>query len=644
MIKFTVSRIVLLLLTAVITVAYAAVGDEDVLKAHQAYKKEDAIALSVYAKQLEAQNHILAPYANYWLMVLNLEDIDNAIIANFLEQHSDYPFAQRLRKEYLKKLGKNKDWEKFTQEYAQYQSENAAVACYAAEAYHARPNTGTLMFAKPLWLNEKERPNDCDSLYSSMQAEGVIDEGAIWKRFRMALGGNHVSLAKSIVRRSKLYKSSQEKLLSQASSSPETTLKKGLAEFNTQFGREVNLYALNGLAKEDTWQALNAFKKVEKKFNQEEKSYFYGMLGMYAAKSHEPEAKLWFQKADFSTLNSEQVSWYARAALRQKDWTTLLTVIAQMEPSIADEARWRYWKARALIAGNQNDEAKGILADLATERHYYGWLAQDELAHYKPKPLLQYSPKHVEVIEIGELPSVQRVEALQALDLRWEARLEWDNAIEGFDDKELLAAAEFANRKQWFDLAINTADKTTELHDFSMRYLMPYQYLMKKAAKVQKVDEAWVHGIARQESRFMHYAKSHVGAAGLMQLMPTTARWAAKRAGIRNYKRNMIHDLDTNVTIGTYYLRHTLDVLGGNKVMATAGYNAGPSRAKKWQPDQPLEGAIYAETIPFNETRNYVQRVMANTYLYDQQIGHRKMTLKQVMGTIPAKTRLSASN
>ena len=209
--------------------------------------------------------------------------------------------------------------------------------------------------------------------------------------------------------------------------------------------------------------------------------------------------------------------------------------------------------------------------------------------------------------------------------------------IASFDDKQLLAAAEFANQKGWNDLAINTADDTRGVHDFSLRYLMPYKKLMTNAANVQGVDVTWVHGITRQESRFMHYAKSHVGAAGLMQLMPTTARWAAKRAGVENYKRSMIHDLDTNVTIGTYYLRYTLALMNGNKIMATAGYNAGPSRAKKWLGAQSLEGAIYAETIPFNETRKYVQRVMANMHMYNQQLGIKGMTLKQLMGRTPAK-------
>ncbi|MFW5439763.1 MAG: transglycosylase SLT domain-containing protein [Methylophilaceae bacterium] len=639
MIKFLRNKLplILVLMTSAST-SYAAAADQLVLKARKAFDKENNTALLDYTKQLQAQNHLLTPYAEYWNILLNITETDNQTISNFLTKHNNYGFAKRLRTEYLKKLGSSKDWAQFSNVYADYQSEDTAVACYAAEAYQARPNTGSLAFAKPLWLAGKSRPKDCDRLFDRMKAEGVIDEKAIWARFRMALGANKVGLAKSIVKRSKGYRSAQQKTLRSVSKSPSKFLKKRPLSFNTRFGREVYLYALIRLAKKDSWKALPAFQKIKNKLKAEEVRYFYGMLGLSAAKRHEIEAGIWFQKADFATLNHEQMSWYARATLRQKDWASLLGVIEQMPPLIAEEARWRYWKARALIARKQNEAgALDILLELAPERHYYGWIAQDELAHYKPNPLLHYKPTQKEVNGIEKIPGVQRAEALLDLDLRWEGKREWLKAIKGLDDKQLLAAAAYANRKQWYDLAINTADDTREHHDFSMRYLMPYEEMMKEAANVHHVDESWVHGITRQESRFMHYAKSHAGAAGLMQLMPTTARWAAKRAGVSNYKRSMIHDLDTNITIGTYYLSDTLNAMKGNKVMATAGYNAGPSRAKKWQASRPLEGAIYAETIPFNETRVYVQRVMANTHMYANQIGRDKKTLKQRMGTVPAK-------
>jgi soluble lytic murein transglycosylase len=206
--------------------------------------------------------------------------------------------------------------------------------------------------------------------------------------------------------------------------------------------------------------------------------------------------------------------------------------------------------------------------------------------------------------------------------------------IRNMDDKHLIAAAEFAFRQEWYDLAINTADKTQVMHDFALRYPTPYRDMMQSYAKENQLDEAWVYGLIRQESRFITQARSGVGAAGLMQVMPATARWIAKRIGFGQYHDNMIHQLNTNIQFGTYYLRHVLESMNGQPVMATAAYNAGPGRAKRWADNQPMEGAIYTETIPFNETRDYVKKVMGNAQYYARRLGTKIQTLTQRLGTI----------
>ena len=211
--------------------------------------------------------------------------------------------------------------------------------------------------------------------------------------------------------------------------------------------------------------------------------------------------------------------------------------------------------------------------------------------------------------------------------------MEWAMATKDLDDKGLIAAADFATQQEWYDLAISTADKTSTLHNYALRYPTPYRALVKEEARDQGVDEAWVYGLTRQESRFVSNAKSGVGAAGLMQLMPATASWVAKRMGI-GYSGGMIHQQDTNIKLGTYYLRYTLDLMGGQALMATAAYNAGPGRAKRWGVGDPVEGAIYAETIPIYETRLYVQKVMANAYFYAHRLGTKVQTLKQRLGVV----------
>ena len=87
-------------------------------------------------------------------------------------------------------------------------------------------------------------------------------------------------------------------------------------------------------------------------------------------------------------------------------------------------------------------------------------------------------------------------------------------------------------------------------------------------------------------------------------------------------------------------MRHTLDLMNGQTVMATAAYNAGPSRAKRWMAPQPLEAAVYIETIPFAETRNYVQKVMANAHIYAARLGKPIQTLKARIGMIPGSGKI----
>jgi soluble lytic murein transglycosylase len=621
--------------------SFAALGDEEFLQARAAYDKKNAIALSDYVQQLQNQNYILAPYADYWLMLLNLEDADNQTVTDFLNTYAEYPFADRLRGEYLKKIAKNQDWESFSGEIANYQLEDAAVACYATESSAILGDASVLEGAKSLWMQAKEQPSNCSSVYDRMQAAGVLTEDDILARLRMALTEGRVTLAKAILKRSKGFDASYYKLLDKAYSSPSAVLAKKNISFNSRIGRELNLFALNRIAKNDSQQALSAFNNVAHLFQPEDKSYFYGRLALHAAQRHEPQAVQWFKLADKTELSKDQLAWFVRSALREKNWPAVLNAIVKMPTEQSEEAAWRYWKARALKAKNQTLEANTLFAKLSTERHFYGWLAQEELDGFISAPLNIYKATEAEVTEIANTPAFQRAEALQRLDFRWEAKSEWVQATKDFDDKQLLAAAEFASRKKWHDLAIITADKTTETHNFAQRYPTPYRDLMKSAANEQDVDEAWVYGITRQESRFMHYAKSGVGASGLMQLMPATAKWAAPRAGISNYHKGMIHELDTNITLGTYYMSYTKNLMNGQEVMATAAYNAGPNRAKKWMAATPLEGAIYVESIPFSETRSYVQKVMANAHIYAHQLGLKTMTLKQRLGVIPSNMAIA---
>jgi soluble lytic murein transglycosylase len=202
------------------------------------------------------------------------------------------------------------------------------------------------------------------------------------------------------------------------------------------------------------------------------------------------------------------------------------------------------------------------------------------------------------------------------------------------DDRALLAAAELARRNKIWDRAMNTADRTVAAHDFTLRYLTPYHDVLAKQARSRRIEEPLVFGLVRQESRFIADARSPAGAAGLMQLLPSTARWVAKKIGMKGFHPSRVSRPEVNAMLGAFYLRHVLDGFRGNPVLAAAAYNAGPGRARRWCDTKPLEGAIYIETIPFSETRQYVKKVMANALYYDAILGGEPRSLKSRLGTI----------
>jgi len=373
---------------------------------------------------------------------------------------------------------------------------------------------------------------------------------------------------------------------------------------------------------------------MEERFTAEERGYVWGQIAQFSAMRHEPEALAWFAKArDLSDL---QLAWKARAALRQLNWTEVQAAIDAMTDKEREIATWRYWKARALKAEGRGEEAAGLLKSVASEYSFYGQLALDELGEGVSTPaVVKTTP--AEIKAVADQPGIRRALALFGLGLRVEGTREWIWTIRQFDDRQLLAAAEVARRHELFDRTINTADRTISVHDFTLRYLAPYREVLKVRANRLALDEAWVYGLIRQESRFIVDARSPVGASGLMQLMPSTAKWVARKMGMKRI--GDVTEVDTNISLGTYYLKHVLDTLDGQPVLASAAYNAGPGRARAWRPDNSVEGAIYAETIPFNETRDYVKKVMSNANYYAHVFSQQVQSLKQRMGVITPRQR-----
>jgi soluble lytic murein transglycosylase len=342
-------------------------------------------------------------------------------------------------------------------------------------------------------------------------------------------------------------------------------------------------------------------------------------------------------------LNDDLLIWKVRAALRQSQWQQVLSATGAMTAATRQDPAWSYWRARALLAIGPNEaqrlEAQSLLAQIASVRGFYEQLALEELGQAitvpeRPAPLT--APEKTTALHH---PGLQRALHAIAMGLRPEGNREWNYSTNlhtpgGMPDRELLAAADLACQRQVWDRCINTSERTKEVLDHEQRFPMPLREIVVRRAQDIRLDPAYVYGLIRQESRFVTDARSHVGASGLMQVMPATAKWTAQKIGLSGFTPQQINDREVNVTIGTAYLKLVLDDFEGSMPMATAAYNAGPSRPRSWRNGPVLEAAIWAETIPFQETRDYVKKVLSNTTNYAAILTRQPQSIKARLGSV----------
>jgi len=618
-------------------------GDAAVLQARQAYAARQIASLERAARQVPA-DHVLSPTVEYWRLMLAGRD-DDARIADFLSRYPGSLMAEGLRADWLKTLGTRADWSLYLAEYPRLVKPDAAHQCYAHRAEWALGNRSHQREAVSMWFTGRDMPSACTPLFTQLTEAGLIREEDVWRRIRLALEAGNPHVAKVVANALPEMQRPAGALFDQASRDPARLLNAdNRLDFSRRGDREIALYALEQLAKSSSGEAEQALRKRVPQFGTEELRTAWARLATWAARRHEEGALSWFQQAGVVAVNDFQREWWVRAALRAGDWQTVLRVIDSMGDSSHALPVWRYWRARALQATGQRPAANVLFLALSREHHYYGQLAQEELGPVMQAPIINIKAGGDDLAAIARHPGIMRAQALYELGLRSDASLEWNWTIQEFTDAQLLAAAELARRMEWYDRAINTAERTRELHDFELRFLAPYREQAQQAARENQIDEAWVFGLMRQESRFINVARSGVGASGLMQVMPATARWIAGRLGIKGFDPSEMRDPAKNIQFGAYYLKHVQTTLDGSPVLATAAYNAGPGRAQRWRDTRPMEAAVYIESIPFAETRDYVKKVMSNAMYYAARFGQPSVLLKDRLGIVPARKTLVATS
>ena len=615
-------------------------GDQVILEMHQAFRKGDKNRLAALLPQ--ARGHVLEPLAAYWDMRVRLDTAPESEIRSFLNTYAGSYYEDRLRNDWLLQLGKRRDWATFTAEYPRYRMrDDRELRCYALATEAMNSKADVAEEAKRLWYSLREADDGCtyvaDHLHSGKQINGLD----LWRKARIAMDANRPRAAQAAVDIEAPRLSEQVALIH---ADPAKYLDKRIIAI-TRNRKELAVLALIRLAAKDPDEAADLLnRRWAIQLSQEERNWTWGVIGKQAAQKLQDNAASHFAKVQKdSDLNDDLLSWKVRAALRQGQWRQVLSATQAMSPESQKDPAWVYWRARALMATAQDtaqrQEAQGLLRSIASVKGFYEQLALEDLGQPITAPERPMALTPQEKAAALTNPGLQRALYAIQIGLRPEGNREWNYSTNlhtpgGMNDRELLAAADLACQRQVWDRCINTSDRTKDDIDFDQRFPMPLREIVVRRAGEIQLDPAYVYGLIRQESRFIMDARSHVGAPGLMQVMPATAKWTAKKIGLTSFTPDQLTDREMNVTIGTGYLKLVLDDFEGSMPMATAAYNAGPSRPRHWRNGPVLEAAAWAENIPFQETRDYVKKVLSNTTNYAAILTRQPQSLKARLGQV----------
>jgi soluble lytic murein transglycosylase len=626
-------------------------GADMLLDARDALRKKDRSRLASAKVALAAAQHPLAMWADYWELSNRLAESSQAELNDFYARWPDTYVQDRLRNDWLLELGKRRDWANFAAEYPKFKfDDDREVHCYATLLKHlAGEDVRTR--ARALWFAQREFDDGCTLLATTLIESGRLTAADAWTKARVATEANRKSAARHAAG---LVSDSSAAAVNELFDSPVRYLAKR-TETDSRTGAELVALALIRLAASDPSAAA---AQIDERWGAAlpppAMAWAWAAIGKSAAGKLMTQADGWYHRAatvhrgSGVELPDDTLAWKVRAALRADmagngeamaaRWRRVIDAVDAMSEAGQRDTGWTYWKARGLLATApegeagqaQRTQAGDLLEAAARQLNFYGKLAAEELGRAQALPPKPAALTDEERTRAQQHPGLTRALALIGIGLRSEGVREWNFSLLGMSDRELLAAAQRACDREVWDRCINTSDRTRGEIDMAQRFPTPFRREVEAAAQEASLDAAYVYGLIRQESRFVLDTRSHAGASGLMQLMPATARWTARQIGLP-YSGDMITDKQTNLRLGTTYLKLVLDDFGGSQALAAAAYNAGPNRPRAWREGPLMEVAAWAENIPFSETRDYVKKVLSNATYYAAVMNGRALSIKSRM-------------
>ena len=598
----------------------------------------DRGAMDEFARfEKRLREYPLHPYLVYEALSKRLDAASSREVEDFLHTYRDTPLPWLLRRDWLNHLAGKHRWKEYIAFYRP--SNDVTRQCqYLTALISSGREKEAMQDVEPIWLHGESQPRACDPVFEAWARAGHRTTELIWQRIALAMEAGQWRLAKYLGRtlsdRDKVWVDRWVRLYKSPDAAGDTERYRKAHPY-----REAMLaQAVRRLARWDGLQALRLWHQIEPRYPfsaaQIERTEHYIVRNLVRI----PDAQAYAFIKSVPVGEKDELVHAARirAALLREDWPQVIEWIEALPGPQREDERWRYWMARALEGNGEIDRARALYASVARERSYYGFMAADHID-------ADYHLEHTEtpvaqtlINEVSNLGAVKRASELFALERWTDGRREWRLATQGLDPDRLKAAAKIAKQNGWHDRAIFTLAKTGYWDDLELRFPLQHAELVEQNANLHGIDIAWVFAVMRQESAFMSHARSHAGAMGLMQLMPATARSVARKVLKRKPpRRHELYEPDTNIALGSAYLKQMKGELGDSSVLATAAYNAGPHRVTRWLPDRTLPADIWIELVPFKETRGYLRRVLAYTVIYEKRMGKNPTRLNERLHPVP---------
>ena len=613
------SRIILLCLTLFLSTLSYAKSTADSVNFKTMYSQLKAGKNPDYSL---FKNYLLYPYLEYEYLVQNLSSTSTATMERFIKKYADSPLSEQLRTHLVKRYNNEGQWDKTFLQFSEKPSSIKSRCLLLQARIELGDEKNALADAKKLWMSGRDRPRQCNALFAKLKQRKQLSGGDHWQRIGLAMDRGATSLAKSLSKALSRSDQSLTKTWITARTKPEKALKHRSLKKDNARSRDVVAYALKRIARKDTGQAKAEFSKASKKyrFDTAQQADINRYIAIRDALDHKTHALMSLSAVPLEHQDLQTKEWIVRLAVRQGNWQKALESIDSMPTEEQNSSTWKYWKARCLEAVNKNQEAKALYESITDDASFYGFLAADHLK--QPYKMLdkQHPDLKSNLAELSKKPGIQRALELLALDMKSQGRAEWFHSLKASNNTQMLAATRLAQDNGYYFTSILTLSKAKEWNQIQLRFPMGYEPLVRMEASQQTVTPALIYGVIRRESAFDPNIVSSARAQGLMQLIPPTAKQVARGLGLPRLGKKQIFEPETNIKLGTAYLKTLLKRFDQNYALATASYNAGPHRMPRWAPDYPLEAARWVESIPFNETRKYVQAVLGYMTIYEYKL------------------------